>query len=97
VKIIRDLIPMDLPRRRYGVIEGEAVLDLLVTKLHEEADEVKNALDIGGEVLAEELADVIEVVFAVGTRSGIVRRELLRIADEKRERKGAFSEGHVIV
>lgn len=82
--------------RRYGRMDGEAYLDLLAAKLHEEADEVQSALGIGGEVLLEELADIIEVALAIAIRRGSGFAELVRLMEDKRDSRGAFAEGYVI-
>lgn len=98
MKAIRDFIPRDMPGRRYGKMEGTAYLDLLVQKLHEEASEVNEAIlkAESSERIAEELADVIEVVYAIAKRIPISNKTVGAIRVEKARTRGAFDEGWVI-
>ena len=58
--------------------------DELIKKLQEEVDEFKK------EDNAEELADIIEVVYAIAEFNGISIKELEKIRKEKAEKKGTF-------
>ena len=97
-KLVRDLIP-DAVRAegRTPVVE---VLTLaqrrpaLVAKLLEEAAEAAAASD--GD-LPEELADVLEVVRTLAADLGMSLAEVVDLADGKRERRGGFDRGLVLV
>ena len=64
-------------------------LQLLAQKLIEEAFEVWNS---GQQHIAEELADVLEVVEALRSNSGIAKEELARVQEEKRAKRGGFDQ-----
>ncbi len=99
MKIIRDLIPFDLPGRRYGTVSENIAQELLLDKLDEEVTEIKQAvtLDFRDEFLAEELGDLIEVVYAIGARNGISHDAIHEIRKEKARARGVFDKGHVIL
>ena len=99
MKAIRDKIPFDLPGRRYGTLDGEAFLDLLVGKLYEEANEVATAVAMrepSDALVAEELADLIEVAHAIAYRLGISSDQLHETRMAKLRDRGTFNLGHVI-
>lgn len=93
-KLIRDLIP------QLAVARGQAPMDvrqataaempgLLLAKLGEELAEVR-AADAGG--VLEELADVLEVLFALAAVYGCDRGDLREIARAKAEARGGFDD-----
>jgi predicted house-cleaning noncanonical NTP pyrophosphatase (MazG superfamily) len=71
----------------------EETLLCLKDKLLEEAHEVFEAYDKGGEHLKEEIADVIEVIDAILYHNNLSLDEVLKIRDAKKERKGGFEKG----
>ncbi len=57
-------------------------------------EEVKEFLDSGS---PEELADILEVVAALGSSCGISFNELLKMANEKRRIRGGFEKRIVLL
>lgn len=87
-KLVRDRIP-DIIRSGGGdphleTAPADALVDLLIAKLHEEVEEYADSREV------EELADIIEVCFAAAAHAGISRGELLGLADTKRTERGGF-------
>ncbi|MDD4188379.1 MAG: nucleoside triphosphate pyrophosphohydrolase [Bacilli bacterium] len=62
----------------------------LQLKLLEEAKETISAKN--DQELLEELADIIEVIIALGKTKNITLQEILKEADIKREKRGSFSD-----
>ncbi len=94
-KLVRDKIPRIIKEAGKQALvrkaEQEEYQDLLRRKLLEEVDEFMESSN------PEELADIIEVVAALGETSGLSFDELMEIADEKREERGAFRERIVLL
>jgi predicted house-cleaning noncanonical NTP pyrophosphatase (MazG superfamily) len=91
-KLVRDRIP-DIVRAEgrsavTRVLNEQEYRHALVAKLVEEADEASRA---SPHELPAELADVFEVLRALVDASGMNWDELVRLADEKRERRGGFA------
>ena len=91
-KLIRDRIPDIAAARGQApmTVRQAAVAEmpgLLLAKLHEELAEVREA-DAGG--VLEELADLLEVVFALAAWHGCDRGDLREIARAKAEARGGF-------
>ncbi|NAS21446.1 phosphoribosyl-ATP pyrophosphohydrolase [Herbidospora sp. NEAU-GS84] len=91
-KLVRDGIP-DLIRRTGGdpevsVLDDDAYRQALQAKLAEEAGELAEA---AGEEVAEELADLLEVLRAIADVHGHSWRHVEQVADAKRARRGAFA------
>lgn len=89
-KLVRDKIP-EMIRQSGGqpatrILEGEEYTACLHKKLDEEVAEFH--LDRCG----EELADILEVVFALSDDLGISREMLMEIYQEKHDRRGGFSD-----
>ncbi len=88
-KLVRDKVPEII--RNDGkwcsvkVLESHEMLEALRTKLREEVDEFLVAND------PEELADILEVVFALTERLGVSRVELEEIRMAKVAKNGGFS------
>lgn len=90
-KLVRDRIP-DIIREKGEPAVTREVLDeeldeALRIKLQEEVDEFLAARN------AEELADIMEVVYALGERLGVPPAQLERLRLEKREKRGGFEQG----
>lgn len=89
-KLVRDRIP-ELIGARGGqpvvrTASAEEHLELLRAKLREEVDEfLASAND------PEELADVLEVVYALADRLGIGQSGVERLRADKSARRGAFT------
>ena len=75
-------------------LSKDRTLLLLKDKLLEEAHEVFEAYDSDDKTnLKEELADVIEVIDAILYHNNLSLEEVLKVRDEKKERKGGFETG----
>ena len=87
-KLVRDKIPQiirnagDLPITR--VLDDEEYLTCLENKLDEEVAEFHKDNN------TEELADILEVVYALAEANGYSREELNRLCAEKRAERGGF-------
>lgn len=94
-KLVRDRIP-DIIRNsgkvpQTRVLNGEAYSACLRQKLEEEVGEYLRT------PCAEELADILEVVFALADDLGVSRDELMAVYREKHHQRGGFSEGIYLV
>jgi len=91
-KLIRDKIPAFLKSRGIQVhakaIEGLEFISKLKEKLVEEAREVLETSDTHD--LCEELADVLEVMYALSSASGLTMQQIEKRRLEKKELKGGF-------
>jgi predicted house-cleaning noncanonical NTP pyrophosphatase (MazG superfamily) len=93
-KLVRDAIP--------GIIEGNdetpvthtAYSDEYERRLVEKLDEEVAEVHESGDVM--ELADVLEVVYALAERKGVSPDELERLRAEKAAERGSFEDGIVL-
>lgn len=94
-KLIRDNIPEIIKSSGktpiVDKVEGEGLLMLLKSKLIEELEEYNSSDEV------EELADLIEVVYAILKYKGISLGEFEAIREEKKIKRGAFDEGLVLL
>ena len=95
-KLVRDHIP-DLIRAEGRTpivkeLKGKALTIALYDKLTEEHAELIAAKD--EQHKREELADLIEVIFALGEQYGVSNDELLRLAKKKKKERGGFRKGY---
>lgn len=94
-KLVRDKIPKiieaDGKKCEIRIAEKEELIELLEAKLMEEAAEFSEAKNL------EELADLMEVVFGLAKALGYSEEELLEMRNEKREARGGFEEGIVLL
>lgn len=87
-KLVRDKIPElirsngEIPNTR--ILEEEEYLQHLEAKLDEETAEYHRDKNV------EELADILEVVFALAEGMGSSREELLSVCRKKQESRGGF-------
>lgn len=91
-KLVRDRIP-EIIRKSGGkpkthVARKKEYWDKLLDKLGEELKELLSARK--KEKFAEELADVIEVLLAIGEAKGISRKGTEKLRLKKAEERGAF-------
>ena len=95
-KLVRDRIPEIIRAEgRQPVVQHLAADQrraALLAKLVEEAVEAAEDED-----LAEELADVLEVVRALAAELGLSLEEVTELADRKRARRGGFEDGVFLV
>jgi predicted house-cleaning noncanonical NTP pyrophosphatase (MazG superfamily) len=89
-KLVRDKIPEiieksgEIPHTR--ILDGEEYALLLEKKLDEEVGEYHQDKN------AEELADILEVVFALAENIGCSRQELMEIYQRKHDARGGFAD-----
>lgn len=87
-KLVRDRIPQIIQNSGYipvtRVLDDEEYLECLEKKLDEEVAEFHRDNN------TEELADVLEVVYALAEVNGYSPEQLNRICAEKRAERGAF-------
>jgi predicted house-cleaning noncanonical NTP pyrophosphatase (MazG superfamily) len=87
-KLVRDKIPEII--RQQGAeplirtLEDEEYTDWLECKLDEEVAEYHRDKNV------EELADILEVVFALADHLGVSRDELMHVYCTKNEKRGGF-------
>lgn len=98
-KLVRDKIPIKIEAggettRTYEV-QKPYLVDLLKSKAVEEALEFGYA-DSSDEDM-EELADIFEIIRSYAEATDTSIEEVKKIADNKREKKGGFSEGVVLI
>lgn len=88
-KLVRDRVPEIIKRNNETPIthiaDDKEYWDKLKEKLTEEVDEFLE------ENKAKELADILEVIYAIRDYMGIGKEELERISLEKLEERGNFS------
>jgi predicted house-cleaning noncanonical NTP pyrophosphatase (MazG superfamily) len=87
-KLVRDKIP-ELIRAQgespnVRILEQEEYLHHLEQKLDEEVSEYHRDKN------AEELADILEVVFALAEAGGCTRQELMEVYQKKHDARGGF-------
>ncbi len=94
-KLVRDKIPeiIEASGKKAEIrIAGDTEYkDLLGKKLLEEVNEFLESND------PEELADIIEVVKALGKTYGMSLEELIRLAEEKKAIRGGFDKKIVLL
>ena len=94
-KLVRDKIPgiieKDGKKAVCEILNDENFLALLDQKLIEEMDEYQESKDV------EELADLLEVIYAVSEARGISREKLEKIRCLKAEERGAFQEKIMLI
>ena len=76
---------------KYKTLSGKQLTKALLTKLKEEANELKTSdLSVG------EIADLQELVDALAAHLGVDKKGLRQRQTEKRKNNGAFKKGHFI-
>ncbi len=87
-KLVRDKIPEVIEASGKScvleVLSDEKYLEMLDLKLDEELAEYKEEKNL------EELADLLEVIYAIATARGSSKDELEKIRLKKAEERGAF-------
>jgi predicted house-cleaning noncanonical NTP pyrophosphatase (MazG superfamily) len=90
-KLVRDRIPeiieQDGKRAAFRYLEEDEVITQLFNKLSEETAELQDAQNV------EEVADVIEVLFAIAQRYGHDEQQTLERVHHKRQQRGSFQKG----
>ena len=89
-KLVRDKIPAMIEakgeRCNVRILESEEYRRCLEDKLDEEVGEFHRDRNL------EELADILEVVYALADSMGASRQELMEIYDAKHQQRGGFSQ-----
>lgn len=92
-KLVRDRIPELIQshgeKATVRTLEPEAFLRCLEEKLEEELAEYRREGESGNRM--EELADILEVVYALAATQGCTEEALDRIRLAKRENRGGFA------
>lgn len=87
-KLVRDRIPEMIEAQgetpHIRILEQEEFLQHLEAKLDEEVGEYHRDKN------AEELADILEVVFALAEANGCSRAELMEVYQKKHDARGGF-------
>jgi predicted house-cleaning noncanonical NTP pyrophosphatase (MazG superfamily) len=98
-KLVRDEIPAQIAQGGEVVVRSylprSEMRQALAAKLMEEAQELLDATD--PDDVKMELADLLEVVHALARVTGVDWTEVEIAASEKRERRGGFDDGAVLV
>lgn len=93
-KLVRDLIPKiieaDGKACEFDIVTGENLYPLLEEKLKEETNEFLEDKNL------EELADIMEVLFALAENLGYSEDDLLNKRIEKKDARGGFKDGIVL-
>lgn len=88
-KLVRDKIPEIIAGNnqtcKIEILSRENYIKLLDEKLNEECAEYQIDKSI------EELADILEVVYAIASAKGISKEELEGVRQEKAEKRGGFT------
>lgn len=88
-KLVRDKIPQIVAEQgklfNFYTADADEINELLLQKLSEESEEFKEARN------TEELADILEVIFALANELNCSEEELLKIREMKKETNGGFS------
>jgi predicted house-cleaning noncanonical NTP pyrophosphatase (MazG superfamily) len=98
-KLVRDRIPEIIEksekRFRTAVLDAPTYEKELRVKLKEEMDELLHAETT--EERVEEMADLLEVVFALSRHYGVEPDEIERIRDRKYKERGGFAEKILLI
>ena len=94
-KLVRDNIPEIIQRTggkaEFRMLSPEEIPQFLEAKLDEEVGEFHK------EKNAEELADILEVVYALAAAIGCSREELERLYQKKHDQRGGFDQGIFLI
>ncbi len=93
-KLVRDAIPQIIEENDETAVTHTADSDEYERRLAEKLDEEVAEVHESGDVM--ELADVLEVVYALAERKGVSRDELERLRAEKATERGGFEDGIVL-
>lgn len=93
-KLVRDRIPEIIENSgnycEVEVVSDEVALEYLYKKLQEEVDELVEDKNL------EEIADVVEVLFAIGGKYGYSEEDILNRRNEKKVKSGGFEDNIVL-
>ncbi|HBR70608.1 TPA: hypothetical protein DIC20_03170 [Candidatus Dependentiae bacterium] len=93
-KLVRDRVPEVIAqsgkKAQVRFVKGQELLDQLKDKLKEEVDEF-----LSDEAI-EELADILEVVYALSHYLGVDQRQLDEFRKLKAQERGTFKDGVIL-
>ena len=93
-KLVRDRIPEIIENSgnhcEVEVVNNEVALEYLYKKLNEEVSELLEDKNL------EEIADVVEVLFAIGKKYGYSEKDILNKRSEKRKKSGGFEDNIIL-
>lgn len=93
-KLVRDRIPEIIEtsgnKCEVEVVSDEVALEYLYKKLNEEVNELLEDKNL------DEIADVIEVLFAIGDKYGYSEDDVLAKRNEKRVNRGGFEDNLIL-
>ena len=93
-KLVRDRIPEIIEasgsKCEIEVVSDEVALEYLYKKLGEEVEELLIDKNL------DEIADVMEVLFAIGKKFGYSENEVLGRRSEKKDSRGGFEDNLVL-
>ena len=93
-KLVRDRIPEIIEssgnKCEVEVVSNEIALEYLYKKLNEEVSELLEDKNL------DEIADVIEVLFAIGSKYGYSEEDVLNRRNEKKDARGGFEDNIVL-
>jgi len=94
-KLVRDRIPEIIREQKetphVRILSGEEYTAALEQKLDEEVTEFHKDKNL------EELADILEVTFALAEDLGFTKDQLLCAYDQKHEKRGGFRKGYFLI
>ena len=93
-KLVRDKIPQIIEASGKScdveIVSNEVALEYLYKKLNEEVNELLSDKNL------DEVADVMEVLFAIANKYGYSEQELLDKRNEKKNSRGGFEKNIVL-
>lgn len=93
-KLVRDRIPEIIEssgnKCEIEVVSDEVALEYLYKKLSEEVSELLEDKNL------DEIADVMEVLFAIGAKYGYSEEDVLNRRNEKKDARGGFEDNIVL-
>lgn len=93
-KLVRDYIPDQIVKNNLSVMYSFA--DEKDSKLYLERKLVEEVIEYLESNSPEELADILEVVFALAETKEISEKQLMKIRKSKRKKNGAFKNGVIL-
>ena len=93
-KLVRDYIPDQIAKNNLSVMYSFA--DEKDHKLYLERKLVEEVTEYLESNSPEELADILEVVFALAEMKEISEKQLMKIRKSKRKKNGAFKNGIIL-
>lgn len=93
-KLVRDRIPEIIEssgnKCEIEVVSDEIALEYLYKKLNEEVSELLEDKNL------DEIVDVMEVLFAIGSKYGYSEEDVLNRRNEKRDSRGGFEDNLIL-